>query len=478
MMRERTIGPLLAAGVVGLAVFAAAMFGVLTRPFGLLAESWPANALLLGLFIAFPTLARPGSWLAAVAAYLLADGLAGDTLLVNVWLTAANMAGVATGYVLYRAMGAERRRMDQASAMLYLFVVCACAAGAAALVGSGLSTMMFNRPAWAGFAVWFSTECNRYVILLTVCLAGQRWLGERRRLSWTPGWRHVRHVGPLLTLALSVGLMVLLGGPGAIAFPVPALLWCALAYPIFPMSLVVVAFNTAITTLQVEGLIVIPHVYSHTLVTTSFRLGLTLMVLGPLTVSTIMERQRQLIAQLHRAVAWDSLTSALARRTYLELSEEALLRPISASFKGVAVMMLDLDLFKQINDGMGHFAGDVVLVEVTRAIAGELRHTDLFGRMGGEEFAITLFDIAPQDARSLAERLRHRVETLEITTDGGAAIFVTISIGMVHASGHGLTGLRPLLAAADAALYLAKAGGRNKVVMFDAESNSEADVCA
>lgn len=469
-MFSRIVGFLLPVVGVGGIVFTAALLGIFTRPFHALAESWPANAILLGLMIVCPSLSRTSVWMGAIAAFLLAGAVAGDDPLTNVWLTAANMAGVATGYVLFHCVDAERRRMDHPLSILYLLVICGGAATAAALVGAGLSNLLFGRSIWICLSTWFTTELNRYVIILPVCFALQDWAKDRRAsalLRW-PSARTWRLLPPLAGVGVSIVLSVLIGGPGAIAFPVPALLWCALTYTILPMSLVVVLFNQAMIGMMISGLVVIPSAYDYIDGTVSFRLGLTLLVLGPLTVTTIMARQRSLIARLNRAVSRDSLTDTLARRAYLDQTEGLMHRPLSEPFAGIAILMLDLDHFKQINDRYGHFAGDAVLVMVAKAITDALRTTDLLGRLGGEEFAVTLFDVTPRNATILAERLRRTVEDLIIVTDEGTILRATTSIGLVHRAD--LTGqvLRWMLAAADSALYVAKAQGRNRVVRFDA----------
>ncbi|MBB2168718.1 diguanylate cyclase [Gluconacetobacter aggeris] len=465
-----------AAGV-GTIVLGAALLGIFSRPFQSFAESWPANAILLGLLIVYPSLSRASVWVAAFTAFLLAGYVTGDDTLTNVWLTAANMAGVGTGYVLYQCVDAEQRRMDHPLAILYLLAICGGAAMAAALVGSGLSTLFFGRSIWIRFWVWFTSELNRYVILLPVCFALQDWAKDRRAAAWWrwPSARTWRKLPPLASLGVSVILSILVGGPGAIAFPVPALLWCALTYSILPMSLMILLLNQTMIGLMMSGLIVIPSAYNYIDSTMSFRLGLTLLVLGPLTVTTIMARQRSLIAQLNHALSRDSLTNTLARRAYLDQTEILLRRSMPGPFAGVALLMLDLDRFKQINDRCGHFAGDMALVAAAKAITGTLRETDLIGRLGGEEFAITLFDITPHEAGLLAERLRLAVEESEIVTDEGTILRATISIGLVH--GYDLKGqaLRRLLAAADAALYMAKAQGRNRVVRFDATMEGAGD---
>jgi diguanylate cyclase (GGDEF)-like protein len=123
--------------------------------------------------------------------------------------------------------------------------------------------------------------------------------------------------------------------------------------------------------------------------------------------------------------------------------------------------MLDLDNFKIINDKFGHGAGDEVLVAFCQLAAAQLRANDLFGRIGGEEFASLLPDTTQQDALWLAERVRAAFESASHPV-GEYSIRATVSVG-VALSNDSTTDLAGLLKAADQALYRAKEAGRNRV---------------
>lgn len=126
----------------------------------------------------------------------------------------------------------------------------------------------------------------------------------------------------------------------------------------------------------------------------------------------------------------------------------------------VAVAMVDIDLFKSVNDGFGHAAGDQVLAAVGHALTTHLRTGDLVSRYGGEEFLVILPDTPPAGAMQVAERLREAVAAIT-----GLPKPVTVSIGV--AACHQDETAERLVARADAALYVAKTGGRNRVVMSD-----------
>jgi diguanylate cyclase (GGDEF)-like protein len=123
--------------------------------------------------------------------------------------------------------------------------------------------------------------------------------------------------------------------------------------------------------------------------------------------------------------------------------------------------MFDLDNFKTINDKFGHGAGDDILVAFCRLATAQLRANDLFGRIGGEEFASLLPNTTQQDALWLAERVRAAVESASLSV-GGHTIRATVSVG-VALSNDSTPDLNEILEAADQALYRAKALGRNRV---------------
>jgi diguanylate cyclase (GGDEF)-like protein len=168
----------------------------------------------------------------------------------------------------------------------------------------------------------------------------------------------------------------------------------------------------------------------------------------------------QIAARYRRASLTDSLTQVPNRRSFFATAERLLTR---AHFtrRPVALLMFDLDRFKSINDRYGHQTGDDVLVAFCRLSTSMLRPTDLFARMGGEEFACLLPDAEQKDALWLAERLRTAFEGISHIT-GGQPLTATVSIGIAVSDGADVD-LGALLKQADQALYRAKERGRNRV---------------
>jgi len=183
-------------------------------------------------------------------------------------------------------------------------------------------------------------------------------------------------------------------------------------------------------------------------------------VLTSLGVADRLRLQRHALSEAERRAKTDSLTGVLNRRSLLE-QLEAVCRDARANGLPVAVLFIDLDFFKSINDSHGHAAGDACLSAIVQPIQAELRQSDIVGRYGGEEFVVVLSGADAAAAAPIAERIRARVA--EISIDGhGAPIQVTCSIGVASSDPLGVWG-DALIAQADTAVYAAKRLGRNRV---------------
>jgi two-component system cell cycle response regulator len=173
--------------------------------------------------------------------------------------------------------------------------------------------------------------------------------------------------------------------------------------------------------------------------------------------------QELLRAQLDRSLEMavtDPLTG-LRNRRYLRRHLESQLQ----REPGAAVLLIDLDRFKMINDAHGHEAGDAVLKEVARRLEAELRAADVVARWGGEEFVAVLAGAPAENLMQVAERLRVALEREPVRLPSGVELAVTLCVGVAAAPRGGDPDA--LLRAADAALYSAKASGRNRSVMAE-----------
>ncbi|MFI5337976.1 MAG: GGDEF domain-containing protein, partial [Opitutales bacterium] len=174
-------------------------------------------------------------------------------------------------------------------------------------------------------------------------------------------------------------------------------------------------------------------------------------------------RLGETLVQLRRQATHDKLTGLLNRREFDRLLEEEWHR--SARFKhSFALVIIDIDHFKKINDTYGHQVGDEVLRHVSSLLAGQVRNVDRIARYGGEEFALIMVETARSDARDTMERLRALlVENPCLLPAQNLTVEVTISAGVATVPEDADT-LEQFITAADTALYTAKRLGRNRVV--------------
>lgn len=456
--------PWLGAAIVAIGVFIASWLGIQTRlAFGL-ASVWVANGLLLGTLIRIPWLATPQTALFAFLGYVAADFAAGSDTTTTLVLTAANMAGVYCALFAARHVPAKMRRMTDPASAFYMLGVIGIEALAAAVVGgplvSGdLESRVFRLPALAGFELFLFSEFSFTAITLPVVLFMSEWrLPElNRRVS---AWTRARAIGlPLLVLAASMIVAVRLGGIGAIAIPLPALVWCAIVLPAFFSA----SLNAAVACWMLWALPagLFPTTLDLTSVdsVSSLRLGAAMLAVAPFAVITLHRSWNHVRLRLEHSAFTDALTGLLNRGTLTDRALAALEeRPNDPRF---ALLMIDIDHFKQINDTFGHGIGDRVIRRLADIMIETLGTSALMGRFGGEEFVVLMVGSDWREAVTAAENLRARVEGEIAIPDGPAR--VTISVGVAARTPEST--LDSMLVSADEGLYAAKAAGRNKVIL-------------
>ena len=171
--------------------------------------------------------------------------------------------------------------------------------------------------------------------------------------------------------------------------------------------------------------------------------------------------------EIRNRIAYDQLTGLLTKES-LYLAMEAAMKRCQRYGLPMAVIMMDMDRFKSVNDGHGHLMGSHVLSEVGRLIREAIRVTDVSARYGGEEFLAYLTEANAEEGARAAERIRSAVEAhpFSRTDETGRArtLRLTISLGVSEFPRHGQS-LEALVSAADAALYKAKDAGRNRVCL-------------
>lgn len=197
-----------------------------------------------------------------------------------------------------------------------------------------------------------------------------------------------------------------------------------------------------------------------------FYLALMLMVGMKIHASTtetlvLRERNRELIHELEQQLETDSLTG-LKNRDYFIKTARTELERVARYRQPLALLMVDIDHFKQINDTHGHLAGDEVLKSVTLVLSDMVRANDCLARLGGEEFAVLMPQTGLEQAYTAAERLRAAIAQVRCHLQD-AEVRPTVSVGIAVAAEGGET-LSSLMRRSDLAMYEAKAQGRNCVV--------------
>lgn len=202
-----------------------------------------------------------------------------------------------------------------------------------------------------------------------------------------------------------------------------------------------------------------------------YALGTLLMGVG-----LILMANDRLKEELQFLVGHDALTGAFARRAFIDLAEREQARS-RRSGQSMALLMVDLDHFKDVNDSYGHQVGDRVLQGFAGIAQGCLRRQDILGRYGGEEFMVLLPDASHDMAMTVAQRICTTVATTPVLVRGGdGPIRITVSIGV--AVGDDKTSLDRLIGLADQAMYRAKTAGRNRIEYAEESVNDPAGIPA
>lgn len=442
-----------------LSVFAASMLGIWSRPTGFIASVWPANAVMLGLLVRLPAARRPLGWLAGFAGFMAADLITGSPLLKASLLNGTNIIGIYAGFAVLARLPKELIRLRQPLSMQYVVGASLTAGIAAAVPGALINLILFDSNLLSGFMYWSIGETVNYITVLPIFLSAPS-LRTLYRLGQRNNWRVRRHdLLPGFAVILSCFAAVLIGGPGAIAFPVLALLWVGLEYPVFPTTILTLFCSLFVLVFIASGHLMHAGTILDEQATISIRLGTAIITIAPITLAVVTQSRNELLRRLRHMSTHDPLTLVTNRAAFREQAENI----FKHQGRQHAALMIDLDHFKSINDTYGHAAGDEVLREATRRIRKCLRPHDLIGRMGGEEFAVFLPNCQEHEARNIAERIRTALAATPVQIAAEQAVPITTSIGVsVLATGH-TRGLDALLAEADRALYISKQSGRNRV---------------
>ncbi len=449
-----------AAALVFACVFAATLFGIYTRPVGFLASIWPANAVMLGLLLRNPAMAQVPGWIAGFAAFMAGDLLTGSPLEKAAILNIANIVSISASYAILIRLPQEIRELRLPVSMLWIVLAALAGGFASGIIGGLASPIFWGGDVISGIVYWTAGEFVTFIAILPVILSAPP-LETLRKYWYRLDLVDRADLAPTVAVILSFIASLLIGGPGAVAFPVLALLWCGLVWPVFATSVLTLLFGILALGVIASGLVPNYHGVPDKAALSSFRLGASAIALVPITLAIVMHSRNELTERLRHMASHDALTGITNRAAF---HEQATLR-LSRREQTTALMMIDLDHFKSINDTWGHAAGDEVLRETAKRIGAALRPGDLFARIGGEEFVVMINTVTLDQAQKVAQRLLQTISDHPVRVGGATVLIaVTASIGLAVTRSSGTATPDALMQQADHALYRAKHAGRNQVV--------------
>lgn len=324
--------------------------------------------------------------------------------------------------------------------------------------------------------VWFNQSYYDYrmfttwvQVILTTLLFSITWIFKRyRRFRLFMGWFIPLYFGVLLIYsAQTVGIY----SPAAVGGTLNILLIGFVLYKpkiIYSIMLIISLLIAYLCHATATGQLAYAPLFSDALnqseyyknpfwIKTMAILYLPILLVSALFFEILLRQWRRREKSIEHLSQVDGLTQVNNRR-YITDQVHKLHQNHNIAY---AMIILDLDFFKKINDSYGHKAGDEVLRKVAEILKSVVRSHDLVGRLGGEEFIMILIDQHLEDALSVAERCRKMIESQNIMLDDGISLKITASFGVaVHAANQSMDDVSHL---ADQALYLSKARGRNQV---------------
>lgn len=420
---------------------------------------WPVNALIAGMIVRFPFLHSTRIYLSS---YL---GMVFNDLVFSGWATQSftiNFANiifilVITNILIKRSNSViNRQRPGKA---LLIFPACLLASLLSATWGtlaqvSGTGEHFL--PAWSD---WVSEQFSTGVLLLPFLLT----LPAHFRLT---SLRYLlKNLLPALAVLGSIVAAAVIGGGGSLSFPLPALIWFAIVYPIWVTSFITLVTGITEIVLVMNGVMNIQGsdeflALSHLV---SARLGIATAAISPLIVAVSMDAILQLNKQLALRANNDFLTRLLSRSGLYEK-----LRQIDDSrqpgHQTIGVVLIDIDYFKAINDSFGHDSGDAVLEEMANRMREVIGQQGIMCRFGGEEFLVVFFDQHRATLFAFAEQIRQAIVMRKFLLQGNS-VSVTVSLGIAsetRSEKSCVETVNALISAADKRLYHSKRNGRNQ----------------
>ena len=434
------------------------------------ATIWFTNGLLFALVITRPRRVWVPYFLVGFAADTLADVLYGDPLKLAVGVSVANSVEVITSCLLLTWWFGNPFPLTKRRPLLgFLGVAVLGATAVTSALGASWTLLFVNAgPWWMLFRTWYLGDVLGMAIIAPLVFILQRpgffvMLGPRRLVN-TLLLLTVPAIATILVFSHSKDPLIFF------IFPALLLVVFRLGFPGTVLSIFVIALISISFTVSGHGplMLITGSSLLHRIVIEQIFLAVALFTCFP--VAALLEERKELqdwlmkSEQRYRELAnADALTGLANRRGFDERLEEEWNRAEGRG-QSLALLLIDVDLFKSYNDIYGHIGGDACLRCIAKVIAGTLqRHSDVAARFGGEEFAVILPDTELEAALRVAESVREAVVAMKLPHCGNPDGIQTISIGVAAGVPQRNASVTSLLTASDHALYRAKYLGRNRV---------------
>jgi diguanylate cyclase (GGDEF)-like protein len=427
----------------------------------LAAAIWPSSGIALGCMLLFGYRVWPGAWLGAalVEVTLQSSALAGGLIAAG-----STMEALVGAALVQRFIGSPRRfeRGEDAVEFIAIAGLSSAIAAACAAAAAWVQSPAPEALAWSGWTRW-QADAMGIVVVAPLLLS---W-SSPSTVKWSR--RKVTEICclslPMLAATYAIFGNVLPGNLPSLPLTfaiLPFVIWAALRFE----QREVTTLNALVCALAVWHTLSGRGPFASMPPATSSLLLLaftaTAVITGLVLNAVVGERGRaiealaQALKCLREEAIRDPLTNLYNRRFLQDYLSRELLRAEREGFR-VAVIMIDLDHFKRVNDTAGHSAGDSVLVQIAALLKRHIRGSDIACRYGGEEFTLVLPNATVQSARSRAEAICSAVRE-----ESGRLLGITASLGVAIFPDH-TAEPQSLLRAADQALYAAKGRGRNQV---------------
>ncbi|MEB3766387.1 GGDEF domain-containing protein [Acinetobacter sp. MD2] len=442
--------------LVGLVVFLLASISILSRPLNLFASIWLPNAFFIGYFIFISNIKRiiilfPVLFLG----FFFADWtLTSESPILILHLTITNLISIYISSIFITLRCKNILSIDEIPYfyMILIFGATLCS-GYAFIFAQPFMVEDFKNKDILFFLYWLTGECLNYSIFIIFFYSIISTI-HKKQFKYK-----IKKLKPLVSLTFSTILAIKFTGIASIAFILPAIIWCALSYPMTILSLlIVISFGTQ----YYYGLVFLEKIPNFSKFPfeldqrISLQIGTTLATLVPIIINILVRNQRYLIKKFKLSAQKDYLTNIYNRRGFLELINK------ENKIEKCALLIIDIDFFKKINDTYGHDIGDNIIIHTCKLISDTLPKNTFFCRYGGEEFMVLYKNTTKKDTIQLAENIRINIEKNHYIISNKNTLNITVSIGLSYLEYFKTNEYVNFFNKSDQALYIAKKNGRNR----------------